>query len=153
MPSIRPGIQRLLVSPCAVITQGCSLYHRPCRSLFSVLSTPLFPSFHAGQEGASENQSSCQGSLPGPGPYQVHVHGRSSISTRCPFASGQQAASRLESLSSGIFMMTLTSGLHGPQLPGSVAHDSWSPQTPTSFGLSRVSPSVRLISFSTWREQ
>lgn len=78
------------------------------------------------------------------------MHGHSSISSLCPFASGQQAASRPESLSTGIFTMTLTAEPHGPQLPGVVAHDSQSTHTSTSSGLSRVSPSVRLISCSTW---
>lgn len=96
---------------------------------------------------------SCQGSLRAPGSSQARVHGCSSISTLYPFASGQQAASRPEPLFTGIFTMTLTSGLHGPQLPGSVARDSWSTQTPTCFGLPGVSPSVRLISLSSWEHR
>lgn len=115
----------------------------PQKSLLSIIYSFSFPHF----------MPSCQGSLRAPGSSPARVHGRSSISTLYPFASGQQAASRPEPLFTGIFTMTLTSGLHGPQLPGSVARDSWSTQTPTCFGLPGVSPSVRLISLSAWERR
>ena len=133
--------------PCSLITQECSLHRWPCRSLFpALLATPSVFLILCMTRGCLRTRALATAPSDGwdhlrlmcmdtvaflpcvhlhlASKIPVHRHLHHDLDLRAPWPSAACIS----------------------------PHDSWSTQTPTSFGLSRVSPSVRLISFSTWRE-